>query len=275
MYAQALISLREGFEALLLVVVVISFLRKVGWGRYEKFLILGALLGVLGSIVTGVIAFQTYVLIEQKTLAEAIGAFVAVVVLTSVIYWMARHSKDIKSKVEEEVRAAISTKGVLGITTLGFIFVFREGFETVLFLLPLIFIEPLNTLSGILIGILGSLLLSYGIFKMGFKMNIRSFFYFTSILLIFIASGILGYGVHEFLEFGEDSGWAMEPWSEYVYNFGLSTNNIMHEKNLVGGILSVLFGYSTKMELARVLFQFTYLIMGLILVVYIYERRSV
>ena len=266
MYAQILISLREGFEAALLIVIVASYLRKIGRPKLIYYLVLGGLVGVLSSVLTGMVAYQTYAVVEEKALAEAVGAFIAVPILTSVIYWMAVKGRDIRRSVEERVRETVSRKGAFGISLLGLVFVYREGVETVLFILPLLFKEPVTSFIGIFIGVFGSVLISYGIFKIGVRMNIRVFFYFTSILLIFVASGILGYGVHEFFEYAEEAGWMFSPLSTYVYRIPIDPTNILHEKGLVGGILAVLFGYSSKMELGRLLAQGLYLVIGLSLI---------
>jgi high-affinity iron transporter len=273
MYAQMLISLRESFEAALLIVIVLSYLKRMGWERYSRYLLLGGFIGVFSSVIFGIVAYQAYLIVEERALAEAIGAFIAVPVLTSVVYWMARKGKNIKREIERDVKARVTRRGAFGIFSLGFVFVFREGFETVLFLLPLLFIEPLSTALGIWVGIIISLVISYSVFRLGVKMNIRSFFYFTSILLVLIASGILGYGVHELMEYGEEAGWDLEPWSNYVYDLGLSSDNVFHNKGVVGSILAVLIGYSTKMELIRVILQFSYLAFGIFLVVKAYSRR--
>jgi len=273
LYAQMLISLREAFEAALLIVIVASYLKRIGRPRLIYPLILGGFVGVIASIATGVIAYQTYVFVEEKALAEAVGAFIAVPILTSVIYWMAVKGRDIKASVEEKVGEAVSSKSVFSISLLGLVFVYREGFETVLFILPLLFKEPINTFIGVVIGVLGSLIISYGIFKMGVKMNIRLFFYFTSILLIFVASGILGYGIHELFEYTEEIGLNLSPWSGYVYRLPIDSTNIFHEKGLIGGLLSVLFGYATKMELGRLIAQGAYLLIGLGLVFKAYRTR--
>jgi len=274
MYAQLLISLREGFEAALLITIVLSYLNRSGWRRYNKYLILGGLGGVLTSILFGLVAYNAYLFIKEKELVEAIGAFIAVPILTSVIYWMAKRGKRLREKVEREVETRITKKGALGILSLGFVFVFREGLETVLFLLPLLFAKPFNTAIGVWLGIILSLGLAYSIFQLGYRLNIRSFFYFTSILLVLVASGILGYGVHEFIEYGEEVGWSMEPWSNYIFKLDIPTNNIFHNEGLIGGILAVLIGYTTEMELIRFILQVGYLILGLILIWKAYRKNT-
>lgn len=274
MYGQMLISFREGFEAALLVAIVVSYLKRTGRSSLVFYLILGSIVGIVGSMVTGAIAYYTYAIVEEKELVEALGAFVAVPVLTSVIYWMATKSRHIRREVEKKVETAVSKRGTIGIALLGVIFVYREGFETVLFTLPLMFQQPIGSIVGVTVGVLGSILLSYAIVRLGFKMDMKKFFYYTSVLLILVASGILGYGVHELIEYGEDREWAVEPWSTYVYRIPLDPSNQLHEKGVLGSIFAVLFGYTTKMELGRLIAQLLYLIAGLTLVFKAYRREA-
>ena len=205
-YAQALISFREGFEAAILVAIISSYLRKIGEDRLVPPLIIGSMGGVLLSMLTGILIYSFYTTAQVGELIEASSSFIAVLVLTSVIYWMNKKGGRIKQEIEMKTKEAVERKSVLPIAILGFIVVFREGVETVLFTLPLIFAEPWSTFIGVFSGILFSVVLAYLVFKGGMKLSLKKFFQLTSLLLIFVASGILGYGVHELIEYGEEKG---------------------------------------------------------------------
>jgi len=274
MYAQMLISLREGFEAALLIAIVLIYLKRMNLESYSRHLILGGLAGILLSGLVGICAFNLYLLFEEKELAEAIGAFIAVPLLTSVLYWMAVKGRNLKESIEEDVRTSISLKGTFGIFILGFVLVLREGVETVAFLLPLIFSRPYATFIGVTIGSFLAVAISYLIFIAGMKISIRNFFYYTSILIVFVASGILGYGIHELMEYLEEKGVELGLLSMKVYDLGLSSTHILHEENILGSILSVMFGYTSTMKLLRFILQFAYLVMGLLLIIYAYKVRD-
>ena len=136
-YAQALISFREGFEAAILVAIISSYLRKIGEDRLVPPLIIGSMGGVLLSMLTGILIYSFYTTAQVGELIEASSSFIAVLVLTSVIYWMNKKGSKIKQKIEMKTKEAVERKSVLPIAILGFIVVFREGVETVLFTLPL------------------------------------------------------------------------------------------------------------------------------------------
>lgn len=274
MYAQMLISLREGFEAALLIAIVFIYLKRINLESYSRYLILGGIVGILLSGLVGIGAFNLYLLFEEKELAEAIGAFIAVPILTSVLYWMAVRGKNLKETIEKDVRTSISLKGTFGVFILGLVFVFREGVETVAFLLPLIFSQPYDTFVGVIMGSFLAVATAYLIFIAGMKISIKNFFYYTSILIVFVASGILGYGVHELVEYLEEKGIELSILSMKVYDLGLPNTHILHEENIFGSILSVMFGYASAMELIRFVLQFAYLMIGLLIILYAYRFRG-
>ncbi|MEF8832648.1 MAG: FTR1 family protein, partial [Candidatus Thermoplasmatota archaeon] len=121
-------------------------------------------------------------------------------------------------------------------------------------------------LGGIL-GLITALVLVYLIFEIGININLKSFFYFSSILLIFVASGLAGYGVHELIVVYEPSGWM----GMNAFEISISEGHILHDDSILGSILSVMFGYSTKMEWLRVIVQFGYLAISLPSVILLYK----
>ena len=261
-----LIAFRESFEAAVLVAIVASYLRKTGRENLLVYLSSGAVIGAVSSVLTGLTVYYTYRATGMSEIFEAASAFLAVPILTSVIYWMAVRSGDVKAHVEGRIEAATVGRGGLGLMLVGGFLVFREGLETVLFTLPLMFRQPFESLVGVTLGIVGGSILSYSVFRLGLRMDFRRFFYYTSILLIFVASGILGYGVHELIEYGEEAGWSMGVWSAPVYQLPLTPSSLLHDEGPVGSILSVLLGYTSKMELGRAVVQLSYLAGGLLLI---------
>ncbi len=273
MYGAALISFREGFEALLILAIVASYLKRTGRGALVKHVLLGGVAAIIAGLTLGVLSYSVYEASVEKELVEAVGAFVAVPVLTSVIYWMARKGPRIREELETRVeRLSVSGKTALGLLALGFIVVVREAVETVLFVTPLLFRNPLGTVMGIALGLAASAMLAYAVFRAGMRINLRNFFYITSILLVFVASGILGYGVHEALEWAEEEGIDMSFLGLNVYSLSVPESSLLHEGNMLGSLLAVMLGYTTEMELARLVAQTGYLVIGLILVARAYRE---
>ena len=188
------------------------------------------------------------------------------------IFWMAAKGRELKSEVERRVED-ISTRGTaLGLVSFAFIIVFREGIETVLFLTPFLVTDMIATISGLTLGLMTSLGLAYGIFVLGMKINIRRFFYFTSILLIFLAGGLLGYGVHELIEYSRLVGMQLGWLGDYAYVLSVQSGSLLHHKGAIGSVLAVMFGYTVKAEWLRVVLHFAYIVIALPLVTWIYKK---
>lgn len=106
------------------------------------------------------------------------------------------------------------------------------------------------------------------------KINIRKFFYFTSIVLILLAGGLAGYGVHELIEYAEDyeinTGWLGE--SAYILN--IPKDSPLLHKGVIGSVFAVMFGYTIKAEWARVIVYFAYLAIMLSLVIWVYTGKG-
>jgi len=188
------------------------------------------------------------------------------------IYWMATKGKELKAEVEQRIQAIATRSAKLGLVSFAFIAVFREGLETVLFLTPFLVTDVVATLAGLFLGLLTSLAVAFGIFRAGMKIDLRRFFYFTSILLVFLAGGLAGYAVHELIEGTGASSWG---WlGQAAYDLQIPADNPLHHKGIVGSIFAVMFGYTVKAEWARVIVHLSYLAVALPLIMWIYKKRE-
>lgn len=266
-FSSFLVTFREAFEAILLMVILISYLKKTD----EVFLIkpayMGGSLGAVISVTAGVTLYLLYISIDLD-LAEAIASFIAVPVITSVVYWMATKGREV---IYKGVTKAIAG-GVVGVVFTAFVFVFREGLETVLLTLPYALRDIVSTFIGILLGLIIALAIGYLFYRGALKLSLRIFFVITSILLVLIAGGILGYGVHEFIEYLEKNSYELGIWREYAYKLPIDRSNVLYDENIVGAILALMFGYATKMELLRFVAQISYQILGVIILLKIYSK---
>ncbi|GBC74988.1 Ferrous iron permease EfeU [archaeon HR06] len=153
-----------------------------------------------------------------------------------------------------------------------FIVVFREGLETVLFLTPFFINTPFNSSLGTFLGSLLAITIAYLIFFLGIKLNLKKFFYFTSILLILLAGGLAGYGTHELIEYAEKVNFSLGWLGDLAFSLPISNDNLLHHKNLLGSILAVMFGYTVKAEWLRLIIHLVYLSIALPLVIKVYKR---
>ncbi len=276
MLGQYLITFREVFEAALITVIILSYLVRSGKESLSRYVWYGIFLALAASLSLGAFIWFAYGLLPETSqlLFEATAAFVAVAVLSSMIYWMAVKGRNIRKEMEKRIDAIASRGAIIGLVSLGFIVVFREGFETVLFLTPFLLDDAMTTIIGLFAGTLTAILLAYGMFVVGMKINLQRFFYFTSILLILLAGGLVGYGVHELLEYyekiGLEVGWLAEP----AYALSIPSSSPFHHKGIIGSIFAVMFGYTVSAEWVRVIVHITYLALAFPLVIWIYRKAS-
>ncbi len=131
-----LITFREALEALLIVGIITSYLKRIDQSRYVKYVWLGAGLAVFASAIVALL-FQV-VLTGFSTMASEMYLkvsiiFISSILLTQMVFWMAEHSKDIKSSMEGKMSKYVSKGDVLGMVMHSFLVVLREGVETVFF----------------------------------------------------------------------------------------------------------------------------------------------
>jgi len=275
MLAQYLLTFREVLEAALLVAIILAFLAKTGRANLTRYAWYGIYGATGASFAIGGIVLAVYGSLDEATakLFEGLAAIVAVAVLTSMIYWMAIKGRHIKSEVEGRVATAVTQGTALGLVSLSFVLVFREGLETVLFLTPYLGSDATGTIAGAAVGLAFGIGLAYGIFRVGLKLDLRKFFYFTSVLLVLVAAGLLGYGVHEMIEYGEESGaYDLGGWAAPAYNLNIPSDSPFHHNGVVGSVFKVMFGYAVAPEYARVVAHLAYLGVVLPLVILIYRR---
>jgi len=274
MLGQYLITFREVLEAAPITSIVLAYLARTGRRPLSRYVWYGVFSATVVSVVFGAFIWLVYGTLPKsiQALFEGIAALIAVVVLSSMIYWMATKGKVLKAEVERRVEAIVTRGAIFGLVSFAFIAVFREGLETVLFLTPFLVTDTIATVAGLFLGTLTSLALVYGIFVVGKKINIRRFFYFTSILLVLLAGGLVGYGVHELIEYTGPTPWG---WlGQKAYNLNIPSDNPLHHKGVVGSIFAVMFGYTTSAEWARVIVHLSYLAIALPLVVWVYKKKQ-
>ncbi|MEM3891598.1 MAG: FTR1 family protein [Nitrososphaerales archaeon] len=288
---QTLIALREGFEAALITSIIIAYLTRLNRKDLTKQVWIGAYLSLALSVLLGAAIWFTYGAIPKSTqvLFEGVAAWIAVIVLTSMIYWMASKGRRLKEEIEHKInqimhKEVVATFGsgsstylirtsTLAFAALSFVVVFREGLETVLFLTPFLLSSVFETLAGAAAGIGVAFLLSYLIFKVGMKLNLRRFFYYTSILLTLLAAGLAGYGTHELLEYSKSVGLDLGWLSKNAYALNIPDDSILHHKGAIGSIFAVMFGYTIKAEWLRVFVHLIYLAVTLPLILYAYSNK--
>ena len=260
-----LITFREALEAALIVAIMVTYLKKVGKGELTRYAYLGSGAAVVISLVLGVAIQMIYGGMSEVTaeLFEGVASLTAVAVLTYMIFWMTGHSKNIRGELQEKIDVAVSQGELFSIASLAFVAVFREGLETVLFLTTTFFQDAAGTILGVVLGAAIVLVLAVLLMRGTYKMDIKKFFGYTSILLIVFSAGLAGYGVHELIEAGENMGHDFGVLGQKPYDINPPVNPdgtypALHEKGLVGSIMKALVGYDGNPEWLRIIVYLGY-----------------
>ena len=246
------IGLREGVEAALIVSIVLAYLAKTGNQRYFGRIWTGVVAAVGVSVGIGLVLWMTIGGLEEpaEQVFEGLTMLLAAAVVTWMLFWMRRTSANIRGELHAGIDRALTDGGAWALSILAFTAVIREGIETALFLLGQVTaaadseVGALSTLVGALIGMAIAIGIGYAFYRGAQVINLRTFFRWTGIALIFIAAGLLSHAVHEFVEIG-------------VITIGTSTAFdvsavLPHEGEgllaTIGQLLRAMFGYTSNPE---------------------------
>lgn len=254
MGASLLITLREGLEIAIVLAILISYLVKSGRHHDVHQVWRGALLAV-GLCIVGGLAFHLLVgEFEGKPeqFIEGTIALLAASVLTWMIFWMRTNSRSLGADLRSKVDAATSTKALVAIS---FVAVLREGLETVLFLLSAETESSsgLGVVAGGVLGLVVAMVLGRLFYLGGHRLNLRTFFNVTGVLLILFAAGLFGKFFHEYRELlGFESGWLIT--SMWSITSGPFAEGTLYD------FLKGFFGWHAETERIRMIAYVTYLI---------------
>ena len=161
-----LITLREGLEIALLVVVVLAYLKKTGRAQLFGPVWLGLGLAVAASAVAGAMLFVLGVELEgtAEQVFEGSAMFFAVIVLSWMVIWMKSQARSIRGVLEAKVEHAIARGSAFALATLAFVVVAREGLETALFIFSASkTATPVETTIGGILGLAIAIAISKGL----------------------------------------------------------------------------------------------------------------
>ncbi|MEP7457540.1 iron uptake transporter permease EfeU [Phyllobacterium sp. SB3] len=254
-----LIMLREGIEAALIVGIVASYLKQTGRGAWMPAVWVGILLAVALSLFVGagLQALSTEFPQRAQEFFEAVVGVIAAAVLLSMVFWMRKAARSIKSELHASIDSALahSSGQASALIAMVFFAVAREGLESVFFLLA-IFQQSTNNdaLLGAFFGIILSIIIGYGIYAGGVRLNLRRFFYWTGIFILIVAAGILSGSLRHFHEAGI--------WNS-LQTVVIDMSNILPIGSPLGTLLSGIFGYQDTPTLGEVIVYVVFLALSL------------
>ncbi|WP_237762617.1 iron uptake transporter permease EfeU [Arthrobacter sp. ERGS1:01] len=255
------IGLREGLEAALIVGMIAAFLRRNGvslkpmWFGVGAAVLLSAAVGITLEIVSAALPQQ-----QQEAMETVIGA-AAVVIVTFMILWMSKNSRNMKSALETHAGSALKGGSVVALAGMAFLAVLREGVETAVFMVAAFqsSLSPVAAGSGAVIGLAIASCIGFLLFRGAIKINLAKFFTVTGAFLVFVAAGL----VMKSLRTAHEAGWLNIGQDATVNLSWLAPNGSARSAILTG-----VFGIPNDPRLVEVLGWGLYLVPMLVFVLW-------
>jgi high-affinity iron transporter len=275
-----LTGLREGVEAALIVSIILAYLARTGNQQHFGKIWLGTAAALVVSAAVGGILFATVGKFEEpyEQIFEGLTMLLAAAVVTWMLFWMRRQAASVRGELHASVDRALAEGTVFGLAVLAFTAVIREGLETALFLVGQATSAAdgaLSILLGALVGLALAALAGVGFYRGSRRINLRTFFRWTGIALIFIAAGLLSHAVHEFIEIG----WITVATAPAFDISGMLPHEAIDGAPgglilIVGQFLRALFGYTSQPEIATFAVWLAYVVVVLALFLRPLKPRS-
>ncbi|PAQ16664.1 iron permease [Bacillaceae bacterium SAOS 7] len=281
-----LITLREALEAILIVGLILSYLTRLDANQYKKWIYVGVFLAIVSSFLIALVfqvVFTGFASFGSEVYLKVGILFASVFLLTHMVIWMKKESKDVNGDMQKKIGAAVTAGSVSALIIHSYLIVVREGVETVFFFAAISGgdITKVFQSSGALAGLLMALVLGYMFFSGTMRFSLKTFFNVTGILIMFIAAGLLVQGIGVLQDLGKMGSLytTAEGKPAEVYNiihimpehyqdemhYLRDTGNETLISGQVGLFMAAMFGYSHNPSLEQVLGYWGYFAIVLIM----------
>ena len=239
MLATFVIFLREGVEASMIVAILLAYLNRIGRREHFRDVFIGVGAALALATAGGAIAYETirsYSGSRTQAIFETATYLVAATVLTYMTFWMRNHARSLSKELRTRAEAALDGRARWGLGLLAFQAVGREGLETVVFTLAIIFSTSTGgALLGAAIGLVCSLGIAFVIYRLGHRLNLARFFTVIGVLLMVFAAGLLADAVENMQQLG---------WLPLLDTPMWHSGRLLSESSAFGDVLHSFFGYS-------------------------------
>ncbi|MCE6994407.1 FTR1 family protein [Saccharothrix sp. S26] len=238
--SNGLIGLREGLEAALVVSILVAFLVKTDRRSRLPHVWLGvgaavALSVLVGAVITFTTATMTF---EQQEAFGGAMSLLAVAFVTAMIFWMRSTARTIAAELRGKLDRALEV-GPAAVVVLAFLAVGREGLETAVFFYSSVQSagNTVQPMIGFLVGIGVAVALAYLLYRGAIRFDLGKFFTWTGALLVFVAAGVLAYGLHDLQEAAILPG---------LDTLAFDLSETVPEDSWLGALLKGIFNYSQR-----------------------------
>jgi len=256
-----LIMMREGIEAALIVGIVASYLKQTGRQQWMVAVWIGVVAACILCLGIGILlnlGSAEFPQREQEMFEAAVG-LIAVCILTSMVFWMKKAARSIKAQLHDSIDAALRSGDRQGIALTGMAFfaVAREGLESVFFLLATFqqnvgLSAPIGAIAGLLVAI-G---VGVGIYYGGVRLNLKRFFHWTGVFILFVAAGLLAGSLRALHEAGLWNG---------LQSIAFDLSSVLPSDSALGSVLGSFFGYEDTPTIGEVLAYCAFLVPALLI----------
>jgi high-affinity iron transporter len=239
MLATFVIFLREGVEASMIVAILLAYLNRIGRREHFRDVFIGVGAALLLATAGGAVAYETirsYDGSRTQAIFETGTYLVAATVLTYMTFWMRNHARSLSKELRARAEAALDGRARWGLGLLAFQAVGREGLETVVFTLAIIFSTSTGgALLGASIGLACALGIAFVIYRLGHRLNLGRFFTVIGVLLMVFAAGLVADSVENLQQLG---------WLPLLDAPMWHSAHLLSEDSAFGDVLHSFFGYS-------------------------------
>jgi len=254
MLATFVIFLREGVEASMIVAILLAYLNRIGRREHFRDVFIGVGAALLLATAGGAVAYETirsYDGSRTQAIFETGTYLVAATVLTYMTFWMRNHARSLSKELRARAEAALDGRARWGLGLLAFQAVGREGLETVVFTLAIIFSTSTgDALLGASIGLACSLGIAFVIYRLGHRLNLGRFFTVIGVLLMVFAAGLLADSVENLQQLG---------WLPLLDAPMWHSAHLLSQDSAFGDVLHSFFGYSDAPTPLQLLVYVAYL----------------
>jgi high-affinity iron transporter len=271
------IFLREGIEASMIVAILLAYLARIDKRQHFRDVWLGvaaAFILVLGGGIAAYFLIKQYDGSNIQTYFETATYVIAAGVLTFMTFWMHKHARTMAKDLERRSEVALSKGSRVGLGLLAFQAVGREGLETMVFTLAIVFASSRQAatpvhgnllLVGAVLGLMCALGIAFAIYKLGAKLNLRRFFQVLGLVLMLFAAGLISDAVENLQQLR---------WLPFGTHVVWNTSGVVTESSSLGDVLHSLVGYAERPTVLQIIIWVLYVVASMSIFIYLGRDRK-
>jgi high-affinity iron transporter len=271
------IFLREGIEASMIVAILLAYLARIDKRQHFQDVWLGvaaAFVLVLGGGIAAYFLIKHYDGSNVQTYFETATYVIAAAVLTFMTFWMHKNARHMAKDLERRSETALTTGSRVGLGLLAFQAVGREGLETMVFTLAIIFASSRQAatpvhgnllLVGALLGLLCALGIAFAIYKLGAKLNLKRFFQVLGLVLMLFAAGLLSDAVENLQQLR---------WLPFGTHVVWNSSGVVTESSSLGDVLHSLLGYAERPTVLQIIVWVAYVVVSMLIFIHWGRERT-